>query len=158
MSPRTFKHVLNLWPPFLFNSVRVTDVAPDWRYLRVELRHHRWNSNYVGTHFGGNLFAMTDPMWMLLLMQVLGKDYFVWDKAGQIDFVKPGKGTVFAEFKLLDADVDAIRAATDGGDKYLHWFPVDILDAQGEVVAKVRKQLYVRRKPKARPAQDPTPA
>ncbi|MFT3756580.1 MAG: DUF4442 domain-containing protein [Pseudoxanthomonas sp.] len=154
MSPRKFRHLLNFWPPFFFARIVVTDVADDWRWLRVELRQHRWNSNYVGTHFGGSLFAMTDPMWMLLLMQLLGKDYFVWDKAGEIEFVKPGKGTLHAEFRVQESDLAEIRAATEAGGKYLHWFPVEVIDAQGEVVARVRKQIYVRKKPQARPDEN----
>ncbi|MFT4256157.1 MAG: DUF4442 domain-containing protein [Pseudoxanthomonas sp.] len=150
MKASTLRHGLNLWPPFLFAGIHVAELAPDWRHARVELRLRPWNRNYVGTHFGGSLFAMTDPFWMLLLMETLGKDYFVWDKAAEIEFVKPGKGVVFAEYRLEDAVVGEIRAATASGEKCLRWFPVDVLDAQGEVVARVRKQLYVRLKPKAR--------
>jgi hypothetical protein len=93
---------------------------------------------------------MTDPFWMLLAMHALGKDYFVWDKAGEIEFVKPGRGVVHAEFRLDDAALDEIRSATASGEKYLRWFPVEVIDEQGDVVARVRKQLYVRRKPRAR--------
>ncbi len=62
-----------------------------------------WNRNYVGSHFGGSLFAMTDPFWMLLALHALGSDYIVWDQAGEIAFARPGRGTVAAEFHLDDA-------------------------------------------------------
>ena len=146
MKARTLRHGLNLWPPFLFTGVHVTAIADDYRHARVELRMRPWNRNYVRTHFGGSLFAMTDPFWMLLVLQALGRDYIVWDKAGSIDFVKPGRGTVHARFDLDDATLDAIRAATAGGDKHLRWFDTDVVDEDGEVVARVRKQLYVRGK------------
>lgn len=87
---------------------------------------------------------------MLLVMQALGRDYFVWDKAGEIEFVKPGRGAVVADFHLTDEVLTQLRTATAGGAKHLHWFDVDVTDAQGEVVARVRKQLYVRLKPAAR--------
>ena len=103
---------LRIWPPFLFAGIRVTDVADDFRYARVELRQRWFNRNYVGTHFGGSLFAMTDPFWMLLTMQSLGSQYWVWDKAGEIEFVKPGRGTVHADFRLTDTVLDELRAAT----------------------------------------------
>ena len=138
--------ILNLWPPFLCNSIRVTEIASDWRSARVELRSRPWNRNYVGVHFGGNLFSMTDPFWMLLAMHALGSDYIVWDQAGTIEFLKPGRGTVHAVFRLDDAILGQLREATAGGAKHLHWFETDVLDASGEVVARVRKQLYVRRK------------
>ena len=78
---------------------------------RVELRLRPWNRNYVGTHYGGNLFSMTDPFWMIMILRALGKDYFVWDQAAEIAYLKPGKGTVSAEFKLDDATLNGIRAA-----------------------------------------------
>lgn len=146
MTPRLFKLGLNLWPPFLFTGIHVDAVGADWRSARVELRLRPWNRNYVGTQFGGSLFAMTDPFWMLLMLHALPRDYIVWDKAGEIEFVKPGRSTVHAEFRIDDAVIEEIKAAAAGGDKVLRWFDTDVIDAEGEVVAKVRKQLYIRRK------------
>ena len=145
-SPRSLRRILNLWPPFLFAGIHVAEISPDWRRVRVELRMRPWNRNYVGTHFGGSLFAMTDPFRMIPVLRCLGPDYIVWDKAGEIEFVKPGKGTVHALFELDDAVLDELRAATAGGDKVLRWFENTVTDAEGEIVARVRKQLYVRRK------------
>ena len=140
------RRILNLWPPFLCNGIRVTEIASDWRSARVELRSRPWNRNYVGVHFGGNLFSMTDPFWMLLAMHALGSDYIVWDQAATIEFLKPGRGTVHAAFRLDDAVLEQLREATADGAKHLRWFETDVVDASGEVVARVRKQLYVRRK------------
>ena len=150
VSAGTMRRVLNLWPPFLFTGIHVSHIGADYRSARVELRMRPWNRNYVGTHFGGSLFAMTDPFWMLLVMHAIGDGYIVWDKAGQIEFEKPGRGLVTAEFLLDDATLDALRTAAAGGDKVLRWFETPVRDAAGDVVAVVRKQLYLRRKrPKA---------
>ena len=135
MPPRFLRHFFNAWPPFLLSGIHVTHLGGDWRSAEVELRMRPWNRNYVGTHFGGSLFAMTDPFWMILTLRALGEDYVVWDKAGEIEFVKPGRGTVRCRFDLTDAVLDELRAA---------------VDAQGDVVARVRKQLYVRLKPRVR--------
>lgn len=147
MRASVFRVLLNLWPPFLASGIHVTALSGDWRHARVELRLRPWNRNAVGTHFGGSLFAMTDPFWMLLAMRSLGRDYYVWDRSATIDFLKPGRGLVHAVFELDDATLAAIRDATAGGDRYLHWFETPVLDAAGDTVALVRKQLYVRRKP-----------
>ena len=146
VSARTMRRVLNLWPPFLFTGIHVSHIGEDYRSARVELRMRPWNRNYVGTHFGGSLFAMTDPFWMLLVMHAIGEGYIVWDKTGQIEFEKPGRGLVAAEFRLEDAVLDELRAAAAGGEKVLRWFETPVRDAQGDTVALVRKQLYVRRK------------
>ena len=147
MNAALFRHGLNLWPPFLAAGIHVTHLARDWRHARVELRLRPWNRNAVGTHFGGSLFAMTDPFWMLLVMRGIGRDHVVWDRSGSIDFLKPGRGVVHAEFHLDDATLDGIRAATADGAKHLRWFETPVLDARGDTVALVRKQIHVRRKP-----------
>ena len=146
MNPNTLRWIFNLWPPFAAAGIHVTHLSRDWRHARVELRMRPWNRNYVGTHFGGNLFSMTDPFWMIMSLQSLGRDYIVWDQAGAIDFLKPGRDTVHADFRLTDEVLDTMREATAGGAKYLHWFTTDIVDGEGDVVARVRKQVYVRRK------------
>lgn len=150
MRASTFRRLLNLWPPFLCNSIRVQALSEDYSRARVVLRLRPWNRNYVRSQFGGNLFAMTDPFWMLLAMHRLGSDYYVWDKAGMIDFVAPGREDVYASFHLDDAAVEELRAAATGGTKVLRWFETEVATASGEVIARVRKQLYVRLKPKAR--------
>ena len=145
-SARTIRCVLNLWPPFLFTGIRVIAIDDDFHHARVELRMRPWNRNYVGTHFGGSLFAMTDPFWMLMIINSIGDGYIVWDKAATIEFQKPGRGTISAEFQLDATTLDELRAAAASGDKVLRWFETPVRDASGDVVATVRKQLYLRRK------------
>ncbi|MGP3981745.1 DUF4442 domain-containing protein [Streptomyces sp. KR80] len=147
LAPRSLRRAMNWWPPYLFAGVRVLEIADDWSSARVRLRLGRFNRNYVGTQFGGSLFSMADPFWMLLTMNSLGRDYIVWDKAGEIEFLSPGRGDVFAEFKLTEDRLEEIRRATADGSKALPWFTCDIAGADGTVVARLRKQLYVRRKP-----------
>jgi acyl-coenzyme A thioesterase PaaI-like protein len=145
---------MNLWPPFLLNGIHVTRISEDWSELSVRLRLHFWNRNYVGTHFGGNLFAMADPMWMLMAMHRLGTQYYVWDKAAEIEFVAPAREDVFAHFLLDSATVGELRMQAADGSRVLRWFDVELKTAAGEVVARVRKQLYVRLKPDRRPANN----
>jgi len=103
-------------------------------------------SNYVGTLFGGSLFAMTDPFYMVMVMRNLGKGYIVWDKRSEIEYVSPGKSTVYAEFHLSDEELNEIKREVATSGKYLKWFEVDIKSADGTVVAIVKKQIYVRQK------------
>ena len=140
------RRLFNLWPVFRGAGIRVREIAPDFRSVSVELRAKLLNRNWVGTHFGGSLFAMTDPFFMIMMMQNLGREYIVWDKAGAVRFLKPAKGTVTARFTLDPAEVEKARAATAGGEKYEPKFKVDIVDAEGVTVADVEKTLYIKRK------------
>lgn len=147
-SPTTFKFLLNTYAPYLGAGVRMESASADYRRVRVSMALRWYNRNYVGTHFGGSLYAMVDPFFMLMLMQVLGRDYIVWDKAASIEFVKPGKGRVYAEFVITDDMLAAIHEELKRAPKALPVWPVEIKDAQGEVVARVLKTLYVRPKAK----------
>jgi Domain of unknown function (DUF4442) len=100
---------VNLWPPFRGAGIRIKRVAPDMKAIDVEMKLRFWNANYVGTHFGRSLFAMTDAFYMLMLMASLDRDYIVWDKAATIRYKKPGRGTVRAEFRLSDSQIEDIR-------------------------------------------------
>ncbi len=146
MSPKRLKLWVNWWPPFLFGGVRLLDISDDWRSARVRLKLRWYNRNYVGTQFGGLLFAMTDPYWMIMVMECLGPDYIVWDKAAKIEFISPGRSDVYAQFQVRDQDLDELRVAAAGGDKVLRWFTVDVRTAEDVLVARVQKQLYVRLK------------
>ncbi len=145
LSPRRLRIGINLWPPFLGAGIRVSRIAPDFRTVVVEMRLGLTNRDYFGTHFGGSLYAMTDPFFALMVQHNLPTGYRVWDKSASIDFVAPGRGRVRAEFRLEQHDIDAILKMTAGGDKHLHLFKVDVVDAEGLVVARVDKIVYVRR-------------
>ena len=138
--------IVNLWPPNLAAGIRVLRIDPGYRHVVVRLTRHFFNRNYVGTHFGGSLFAMTDPWWMIMMLRNLGPDYIVWDKAASIDFVKAVREPVYADFVLDPVTIADVRALADREGKALHWFHVDVKTTDGVVVAQVRKQVYVRRK------------
>lgn len=143
---------MKYWPPFLGAGIRVKSLSDDFRDAVVEMRLGRLNRNYVGTHFGGSLYAMTDPFFMIMVLHNLGGDYLVWDKSGSIEYVAPGRGTVTAHFHLSEKRIATIRAEAAGGGKVFPEFEVSVKDEAGATVARVRKVLYVRLKPKRRPA------
>jgi len=144
--PGIFRCIMNSWPPFLGSGVRIESIASDWRTIKVAMRQHWYNSNYVHKHFGGSLFAMTDPFYMLMLMRNLGSDYIVWDAAAEIRFLRPGEGRVAAIFQLDDARLSEIVAKLERKRRLLEKFAVKIVDERGGVVATVEKTIYIRKK------------
>ena len=149
---RLLRFGLNLYPPYIGAGIRVQHITPDCRQARVKMALRWYNRNFVGTQFGGSLYSMVDPFYMLLLMPLLGDDYIVWDKAARIDFVSPGKGPVYADFRIDEPLLAEIRDKTAAGDKYLRELHVEIRDGAGTLVATAHKTLYIRLKPRARPA------
>lgn len=145
-SSHALRRGVNLFPPLLGAGIRVKHIASDMKAIDVEMKLRWWNANYVGTHFGGSLFAMTDAFYMLMLMANLGRDYIVWDKAASIRYRKPGKGTVRAEFRVSDAQLNDIREKLKTLPKYEPTFTIEVKDEQGIVIAEVEKLLHVRLK------------
>jgi len=145
-SPRIFRLILNSWPPYLGAGIVVEEISRDWRTIRVSLKLHWYNRNYVNSHFGGNLFSMTDPFYMLMLIRNLGRDYIVWDTAAKIQYVRPGRGKVTALFTIGEDCLSEILTKTASGEKLLERFHVDVLDEEGTRVAAVTKTLYIRKK------------
>lgn len=148
-SRKRLLRLLRIWPPYLGAGVRVTHISDDFLSIEVEMPLRFYNRNYVGTHFGGSLYAMCDPFFMLMLIENLGPEYIVWDKAAAIRFKKPGKGTVKASFQITPQQLAEIRAQADTQPKVEPLFQVAVTDAGGAVVAEVDKVLYVRKKNKA---------
>jgi hypothetical protein len=145
-SPKSLKRLLNLYPPYLGAGVKITHISKDWRELHVGMSLRWYNRNAVNTHFGGSLYSMIDPHIMLLLMQVLGEEYLVWDKAADIEFVKASKKKVSTVIKISDQNLEDILIMTENGDKYFPEFMIDVFDEDNELVARVKKTIYVKKK------------
>jgi len=137
--------VVNLYPPFLGAGIKVRFNEKEQRAV-VTLKLGFFNRNYVGTHYGGSLYSMCDPFYMILLIDRLGPGYIVWDRSASIVFKRPGTGTVKAEFFISDDRLREIRDEADRTGKSLPVFTVDVTDRENRVVATVEKHLSVRKK------------
>lgn len=137
---------ISYWPPFFGAGIRIREISDDFTHVRVEMGLRFWNRNYVGTHFGGSLYSMVDPFYMLMLIENLGRDYIVWDKAASIRFVKPGRRRVSAEFRLNSEQIRHVQCLVDEKGKAEFDFDVNVVDESGTVIAEVSKKIYVRKK------------
>jgi acyl-coenzyme A thioesterase PaaI-like protein len=154
---RRLKRFVRFYPPYVGAGVRVDRISEDLRTIEVSMPLKFWNRNYVGTHFGGSLYTMCDPFFMLILIHQLGPDYIVWDKAATIRFKRPGKGTVKAVFHISEDTVEDIRGQAEREGKVEPKFQVLVTDGNGNVIAEVDKLLYVRKKDFPR-REEPRPA
>lgn len=139
---------MNFWPPFLGAGIRVDFMAKDYHKIIVSMKLKFWNKNYVNTHYGGSLYSMTDPFYMLMLMQILGRDYIVWDKSASIRFKKPGMGKVTAVFELTPEQIESYKNELASNDKIEPLLSVTICNEAGETVAVVEKVLHIKKKSK----------
>lgn len=150
-SPEFMRRAMNFYSPLRGAGIHVHHISANFEEVEVQMPLTRRNKNIMGTHFGGSLYAMADPFYMLILMKRLGSHYHVWDQEANIRFVAPGKALVKGVFQVDDQILEEIKAKAANGDKVLHTFELDITHTDGSVVAHVTKVLYIRLKKQYRP-------
>lgn len=146
LKPEFVVRYIGLWPPYLLAGISVDSIDSDFLKIDVKMRQRFYNTNYVGTHFGGSLYSMCDPFYMFILIKHLGQNHIVWDKSAKIEFIKPGKKIVRASFYIPLKKIQRIERLALENYKVEPEFETQVFDEEGDVVARVYKRLYVRRK------------
>lgn len=140
------RFLFSLWPPFWFTGISLTRLSKDWRYARVEMPLRFYNKNILGIHFGGSLYSMVDPWYMMLISKNIGKSYYVVDYSATIQYQAPGRGRVYAEFFLSDTDINEIKQLASTNEKVIKTFTVLIKNTQQEIISEVKKKIYIRKR------------
>ncbi|MEW6718371.1 MAG: DUF4442 domain-containing protein [Chloroflexota bacterium] len=146
LSTRIARFGFNHYPAYSGTGAKITYIASDWREIHIKLPLSWRTRNYVGTIYGGSMYASVDPMYMLMLIKNLGSDYVVWDKAAAIHFKKPGRSSLYARFLLEEEELEAIRRILDGENSLDRVYHIELCDKDGVVCAEVEKTIYIRRK------------
>lgn len=141
-----YKHFFNLFPAFRGTGGKVEGISHDWKMVKIRLPLNWRTRNYVGTIYGGSIYASVDPMYMLMLIKILGPEYIVWDKAATIRFRRPGRSTLYATFQLQDREIQQIKQLLEKEESIDRHYQVDLVDKDGIVHASVEKVIYIRKK------------
>jgi acyl-coenzyme A thioesterase PaaI-like protein len=140
------KFIGNFYKPFRGAGIKIKHISKDYRHVEVVMPLKWSNRNYVGTHFGGSLYAMTDPFYMFIIMSNLGKNYIVWDKESRIKFIKPGRSEVHATFIITEEELNEIKAHVAEHGKMNFEKIVEVLDEKDQLIALVTKVIYIAKK------------
>jgi acyl-coenzyme A thioesterase PaaI-like protein len=157
-----FRQAINVYPMFLGTGGKVLFLKSDWTHATVRLKLNIWTRNYVGTIFGGSQFAAADPFFMVLLINCIGKEFVVWDKAGAIQFKRPSKDLIKADFIYTPEELKTIRETVMAKGSYEFTKTISWKNAEGKVISNVDKTIYVatkefyRQRQKEKQAQETT--
>lgn len=138
-----FRQFMNWYPMYFGTGGKILFWSGDSREVHLRLRRNLWTYNYVGTIFGGSMFAAADPFYMLMLLRILGNKYVVWDKTGSIRFRKPGRQTLYARFEITDEQLATVRQAVATNGQTEQTFTLQWLDANGVVHAQIERLCYI---------------
>ena len=144
--PFISKYMFNSFAPYQGAGISIDKIDLKNYYVRVKMPLTRKNKNIVGVHFGGSLYSMVDPFYMTLLMYHLGDKYIVWDKAATIDFLTPGRGTVYADIRIDAVEVQLIQDLARNHAPVYRNYTVNIVDESGLRIAEIQKTIYIRKK------------
>ena len=152
--PEFMRRAINFYAPLRGAGIHVHRIGANFEEVEVHLPFTRRNKTIMGAHFGGSLYAMADPFYMLILMKRLGHRYHVWDQESNIRFIAKGSALVKGVYQVDDQTLNEIKSKAATGEKVLHTFETDITHVDGSVVAHVTKVLYIRLKKQHRPISD----
>ncbi len=151
MKPESFKTkcarwFFNFFPAYRGTGARVLYIASDWKEVKVKIPLSWRTRNYVGTIYGGSMYGAVDPIYMLMWMKILGKNYIVWDKSASIRFKKPGTQTLYAHFKLENSEIEEALNLLQTEKSIDRNYRVNLVDASGLLCAEIDKVVYIRPK------------
>lgn len=138
-----YKYGFNWSPMYRRTTAKIVDVSDDLLYIKIRLKLNWKNRNYAGTMFGGSMLAATDPIYMIQLLQILGDQYIVWDKAVDAKYKKPGKGTIYGEFIFTKEEIDSIKKTVHEKNQMDLTKTMSLVDAEKNIIATFNKTLYI---------------
>lgn len=136
----------NIFPAFRGTGGRVTFISSDWMEVHLKIPLNWRTRNYVGTIYGGSIYGAVDPMYMLMLIKVLGSEYVVWDKSATVKFIRPGRQTLYARFKLGWGEIEYIKHMLEEEGSIDRIYPVELTNADGQVHARITKTIYISKR------------
>lgn len=143
---RIKRWMYNFYPVYRRTGARIIYIDDSWKKIRISIPLRIWTRNYYGTISGISMFGGVDPIYMVMLIKLLGPDYVVWDKEAAIRFIKPGRNKLVAEFKINDDELNHIRQTLEAGPSVTQTYHVDLVDAQGTVCATVDKVIHIKKR------------
>jgi hypothetical protein len=144
--PTLFKVLFNFSPMYRRSCGRIIEMTEDLHIITIKIKLSYKNRNYVGSMFGGSLFSATDPIYMTQLMQILGEEYVVWDKATTVRFKKPAYENAFAVFEFSEEEISKIKLEVRE-HKEIDWVKnLKITCKEGNVFTELDKTIYVAKK------------
>ena len=141
-----FRVMFNMSPMYKRSCGKIIFTSDDLHVVKIKIPLSYKNRNYVGSIFGGSLFAATDPIYMIQLMQILGKEYVVWDKKTNIKFKRPAYENAFATFEFTSSEINEILQRVQSENEIDYTKILLITDKNGTVFAELDKTLYISTK------------
>lgn len=143
---KLFKVGFNISPMYRRTTAKVVAISCDMHQVTIKLPLSYKNSNYLGAIFGGAMQSATDPIYMIQLMNILGDDYVVWDKAASIKYKRPARETIYGEFFFSEQEIAMIKEKVNEENEFDYHKSLVLKSKSDIVYAEIDKLLYIAQK------------
>ncbi|MEA2102821.1 MAG: DUF4442 domain-containing protein [Thermodesulfobacteriota bacterium] len=140
------RHIFNFFPAFRRTGGRIVYFSSDWDEIQMKLPLNWKTRNYVGTMYGGSMYAAIDGIYMVMLINLLGKRYIVWDKRAEIKYLKPGKGTLETRLRIDKKELSEIKRLLKEQRSIERIYTIEWKDRAGDVCSVIHKHIYIKNK------------
>ncbi|AUC82830.1 DUF4442 domain-containing protein [Lacinutrix sp. Bg11-31] len=141
-----YKYGFNWSPMYRRTTAKLIEVSDDLHFVKIRLKLNWKNRNYAGSIFGGSMLSATDPIYMIQLIQILGDDYVVWDKAVTAKYKRPAKGAIYGEFIFTAEEIKTIKLNVLQQQQLDIVKDMVLVNAKNKTVAEFSKTLYIAEK------------
>jgi acyl-CoA hydrolase len=124
-------------------TAKLIEVSDDLHFVKIRLKLNWKNKNYAGSIFGGSMLAATDPIYMIQLIQILGDNYVVWDKAVEAHYKRPAKSTISGEFIFCSEDITNIKRSVVENNETTIVKTLNLVDQNQNIIATFNKTVYI---------------
>ena len=124
-------------------TAKLIDVSDDLHKVVITLRLNWKNKNYVGSIFGGSMLAATDPIYLIQLIQILGDNYVVWDKAVTARYKRPAKSRIYGTFLFSKKEIKDIKNKIAESHEIDITKTMNLIDEKQQIIATFSKTLYI---------------
>jgi Domain of unknown function (DUF4442) len=141
------KWLINAYPPFVFNRIKIKHFGKGYRSCKVRIRKSFLNRNMNGTIFGGSLFSASDPFYAILYWQIFERKKLkvqTWLKSAHIQYLKPADCDLFLDFNLSEQDIEEAEKSLLSIGRYKKVHEIPYVSKNGDVYVIAQTEVYIR--------------
>jgi hypothetical protein len=143
------RFLINLYPPMLFNGVRVLYISKDFTSLKLRIRRTLFTRNHSGSIFGGSLFSAVDPFYALMFWQIFQQEEIncsTWLKSAEIKYLKPANKKLYASLFISEEEKKQALLTIKSQGRFDAHYTIYLVDKEGFKYVEIKQLITLKNK------------
>lgn len=137
------KKRIEWFPAFWLMRIKVLELSPDWRHIKIRLPHSWIATNIGGSLFGGFQACLADPIAAMACAKIF-PDYRVWTRSLNLDFRAQGLSDLELRFQFTEEIEQQIRADLASKGRSTPLFEYGYYLADGTLCTLIQTRVAIR--------------